>query len=315
MGTERLWLSRKCSGLSIPEGARLFWTSLAPVTATYNVLAELCFPFIFPNCSHSSLCPVSDTGPLPWAHPTYQPSLGTLPSSYSSELFTPIGHLHSSPFKPWLVGRSMKAHCVWRTVHHENVFYYAMSFVQPVEMGGEHFLQRSKVPCIDNKARRQNTGKKINAKCKVTPTSQQAWEPLASQTRRTLRGFTECCFPPPKSGLRSLSTGRGSEETAQGHCKQHVRGGGAVNKTWAHGGSWLWNWRWQVRRQQGWCDSTAALSQTRRWLWQEAEAAAGLCCPNKPGMLLSMSNRWQKGTGLLVARWKSQLTNHWGLED
>lgn len=63
------------------------------------------FPLIFPNYSHSSLHPSS-------AHPIYQPSLGTLPSSYPSELFTPIWHLHSSPLTPWLVGRSMKAHSV-----------------------------------------------------------------------------------------------------------------------------------------------------------------------------------------------------------
>lgn len=86
--------------------------------------------------------------------------------------------------------------------------------------------------------------------------SQQTWEFLASRTKWTLRGFPECCFSPPRSELRSLSTGRGSEETAQRHCKQHVQSGGGVNKTSPHWGNWIWNWMWQVRKQQGTCVTT-----------------------------------------------------------
>lgn len=177
----------------------------SPWQQPHKVLAGgLRFPLLFPNYSHSSLHSTSDTGSLPQTHPIYQPSLGTLPSSYSSEFITPICHLHHSPFKPWLVGKSMKAHCMWRAANHKIVFCHSMSLmhlVQSVGMGGEHFLQRFKVPCIDNKAGHRNMRKKINAKCKVTPMSQQAWEFLASQTRWTPRGFPDsAAFPHPNPG-------------------------------------------------------------------------------------------------------------------
>lgn len=85
--------------------------------------------------------------------------------------------------------------------------------------------------CIDNKARHQNTKKKINAKGDTNVTADLGISCISDKVR-TLRGFPECCFSPPKSGLRSLSTaGRGSEETPQGQCKQHVQGAGGVKKS------------------------------------------------------------------------------------
>lgn len=169
----------------------------------------------------------------------------------------------------------------------KNLFYYTMSLthlVQSVEMGGEHFLQRSKVPCIDNKAWHQNARKKINAKCKVTPRSQQTWGFLASQTRWASRGFPECCFSPPKSGLRSQSTGRGSEETPQGPCKVVME---LTKLQLIEGTEYGIEYsRWETTEERVWQHNNAEQeTSVSRRVWQDPEPAAGYCrhcCPNKP---------------------------------
>lgn len=204
----------QCSGISIPVGAGFFWTSLPPVTATYtNSWQE---DSVFPSFSPTTVIP-------PSAPPQTQvPSLST---SHLPAYFHPLTPLNFSlPVGIPTVHHSSQElqEGVWKhTVCGElliiRIFYYAMSLiplVQPVEMGGEHFLQRFKVPCFDNKARHQNTKKKINAKGDTNVTADLGISCISDKVR-TLRGFPECCFSPPKSGLRSLSTERGSEETPQ----------------------------------------------------------------------------------------------------
>lgn len=118
MGTGRLW-SSSVFWYQYSSGCWVFLNFFTSCDSNlYKFLAGgLCFPLIFPNYSHSSLCPTSDTGPLP----EHIPFTSLLPSPHSPELFTPSGHPHSSPFKPGIAGRSMKAHCVWRTAHHKNI--------------------------------------------------------------------------------------------------------------------------------------------------------------------------------------------------
>lgn len=87
---------------------------------------------------------------------------------------------------------------------------------------------------------------------KVTPMSQQTWEFLASQTRwEPWEDSQSAAFPHPNQG---------SDPWAQrGEVKKHPRtvqaGAGGANKTSPPWEDWIWNWTWQVKNQQGTCET------------------------------------------------------------